>query len=250
MECNFCNQLFPKLVKSHIIPRSFYKTLRDESKPYSIFLEAGSEKNHETYHQSGIHDSEIVCEACEKRFAPFDKHGYEVFKKTLEIRQLYQDDNGYPCAYFIENGDYTKLKLFVLSMLWRAHASSHKFFSHVNLGKHANILRSYIANGVAPKPDEYGVIFFHYKEQDYSEILIPPWRHRIAGVNVYRFYLPDLVILIKVDQRPMPMLFKRMLLQEQSPHYIGLLPGISGSEKRYVDEMKRQFRKNMSSKQM
>lgn len=250
MKCQFCNQSFPKLVKSHIIPRSFYKTLRDESKPYSIYLEAGKEKNHEKYYQSGIHDAEIVCEACEKLFNPFDTHGYQVLKKTLKTKKIYHDGDGYPCAYFIENADYTKLKLFVLSMLWRAHVSSHKFFSHVNLGKHANILRSYIADGVATKPNEYGVIFFHYTEQDYSEILIPPWKHKIEGVNVYRFYLPNLVILIKVDQRPIPMPFRRMLLQEQPPHYIGLLPGISGSEKRYIDEMKKQLRGNLDSKQV
>lgn len=76
MKCQFCDQSFLKLVKSHIILRSFYKTLRDESKRYSTYLEAGKENNYEKYYQSGIHDAEIVCEACEQLFNPFDTHGY------------------------------------------------------------------------------------------------------------------------------------------------------------------------------
>jgi len=248
MNCQFCNQLFPKLVKSHIIPRSFYKKLRDDSQPYTIYLETGRERNNEKYCQSGIYDADIVCEVCEKVFNPYDTHGYRVLKKTLETKRIFHDKDGYPCAYFIENSEYTKLKLFALSMLWRAHVSSHMFFSHVNLGKHANALRSYIADGVAPKPNEYGVVFLHYTEQDYSEAIIPPWRHKINGVNVYRFYLPDIVILINVDQRPMPVPYNKMLLQEQSPHYLVFLPGFSSPEKRYINEMKKQLKSNLSNK--
>lgn len=245
LKCQFYEKSFPKLVKSHIIPRSFYKALRDESKPYSIYLEVGMKHNNEKYYQAGIHDSEIACETCEQLFNAFDTHGYQVLTKALAGKKIYHDHNGHPCAYFIENADYTKLKLFVLSMLWRAHASSHKFFSHVDLGPYATTLRSYIYSSTAPSSEEYGVVFFHRVSQQYPGILIPPWRDRIQGVNVYRFYLPDIIIIIKVDKRPMPKPFNMMMLKEASPHYIGLLPDINSSEKRYIEEMKKQLRENM-----
>jgi hypothetical protein len=129
-------------------------------------------------------------------------------------------------------------------MLWRAHITSHQLFSQVNLGKHANTLRSHIANGVAPKYNEYSIVFFHYIDQDYSKIIIPPWKDKLDRVNVYRFYLPELVILIKVDQRPMPVHFEKMLLREQPPHHIILLPNVNSSEQRYIDNVRKQLRKN------
>jgi len=129
-------------------------------------------------------------------------------------------------------------------MLWRAHASNHKFFSNVALGSHATILRSYISSGTAPPSEEYGVTFFHRVSQQYPGVLIPPWRDRIQGVNLYRFYLPEIVVLITVDKQPMPKPFDVMLLGE-SLHYIGLLPGVDSSEQRYIEEMRKQLRKNM-----
>lgn len=243
--CKFCEKPFLKLVKSHVIPRSFYKALRDESKPYSIFLEVGTEQNNEKYYQAGIYDSEIVCETCERLFSPFDKHGYEVLMKALAEKRIYYDLNGYPCAYFMENVDYTKLKLFVLSMLWRAHASYHKFFSHVALGSHATILRSYISSGTAPPPEKYGVNFFHRVSQQYPGVLIPPWRDRIQGVNIYRFYLPEIVILVSVDKQSMPTPFDEMILKEASSQYIVFLSDINSSEQRYIKEVRKQLRENM-----
>jgi hypothetical protein len=107
---------------------------------------------------------------------------------------------------------------------------------------------SIIADGVAPKPNEYGVLFFHYTKQDYSGILLPPWSHKIEGVNVYRFYLPELVIIVQVDQRSIPIATSKILLQEQPSNYIGFLSNISGSERRYTDEMKKQLRSNLEGK--
>lgn len=245
LKCQFCEKLFSKLVKSHVILRSFYKALRDESKPYSIYLEVGTEQNNKKYYQAGIHDSEIACETCERLFNSFDTHAYQVLTKALAEKKIYHDYNGHSCAYFIESVDYTKLKLFVLSMLWRAHASSHKFFSLIDLGPHATTLCSYISSGIAPSSKEYEVVFFYRVSQQYPGTLIPPWRDRIQGVNIYRFYLPDIVILIKVDKRPMPEPFNVMILKEASPHYIGLLSDINSSEQRYIKEMSKQLRENM-----
>jgi hypothetical protein len=205
----------------------------------------GAGQNNEKYYQVGIHDSEIACETCERLFNPFDTHGYQVLTKALAEKKIYHDLDGHPCAYFIENADYTKLKLFALSLLWRAHASSHEFFSHVALGPHAMTLRSYISSGIAPPSDKYGVVFLHRVSQQYPGALIPPWRDRIQGVNIYRFYLPDIVILIKVDKQPMPKPFDVMMLTEVAPYHIGLLPDTNSSEQRYIKGMRKQLQENM-----
>lgn len=241
--CKFCGEC-KSLIKSHIIPRSFYKELRgDFSKPYSIYLEISEKEKIEKYYQAGIYDAEIVCEECEKLFCPFDQHGQEVLKNALDRKDIQHDETGFPVAYKIDNADYTKLKLFALSMLWRANASSHRFFSHVDLGNHEAVLRSYIFKGIAPPAERYSVAFTQYSDEDFSEILIPPWRHRLDSINIYRFYLPSLTLLISVDKRPTSLNFQRIAINERGLNYIYLLPGSGSSETRYMKEAKKQFGK-------
>jgi hypothetical protein len=237
LQCKYCGHSCSKLAKAHIIPRSFYKVVRGSDK-YSVELKVKENYEKQEYWQSGIHDSNIVCESCEKLFNPFDTHGYAVLSATLSQKKVCYGSDRQPYAYLIENADYHKLKLFFLSMLWRAHASSLIFFSHVNLGSHESIFRSYISTGKAPLSDEYEIVLFHLINQPHPPGIIPPWKHKADGVNVYRFYLPGLIALIKVDKRPLPKLFKSIVLRESPPHRLIFLPYLDSSEMRYVEKMK------------
>jgi hypothetical protein len=237
LQCKYCEHSFPKLAKAHIIPRSFYKVVRGSDK-YSVELKVKERYEEQKYWQSGIHDSKIVCESCEKLFNPFDTHGYEILSAALSQKKVCHGSDRQPYAYLVENADYHKLKLFFLSMLWRAHSSSLNFFSHVNLGSHEPIFRSCISTGKAPPSDEYEVVLFHLINQPHPLGIIPPWKHKADGINVYRFYLPELIALIKVDKRPLPKLFKPIVLRELPPHRLIFLPYLDSSEMKYIEKMK------------
>jgi hypothetical protein len=147
----------------------------------------------------------------------------------------------------LENVDYHKLKLFFLSMLWRAHASSLAFFSHVDLGVHETKLRSYISSGEAPPSNEYELILFYLFNQPQPPVIIPPWRHKLDGVNVYRFYLPNLMAIIKVDKRPLASSLKPAVFRETPPHFLLPLPYAHSSEMRYIDRVTSLLRLNSKS---
>jgi hypothetical protein len=86
----------------------------------------------------GIYD-QIVCPPCEVKFGTWDTYAIELYRsipnitavlsnvKTPEgkIRKNYSNPQLF---------DYHKLKLFVLSLLWRSHASTNRAFSAVRLG--------------------------------------------------------------------------------------------------------------------
>jgi hypothetical protein len=127
-------------------------------------------------------------------------------------------------------------------MLWRASASSLHFFSHINLGPHAPILRSYISLGIAPEPDQYDIVIF-YQESQFPNIL-PPWMHKSSGVNICSFYLPNIMVLIKVDKRPMPRLFNQITLQRKSTYDLIFLPYTDSPEEKYIEKIKSIYRKN------
>jgi hypothetical protein len=239
LKCKYCGEIFPKLAKAHIIPRSFYKVVRGDDK-YSIELTIGESYENKKNWQSGIHDSKIICEECEKLFCEFDTHGYKVLSEALSQKKIWHDSNGHTCAYLVEKVDYHKLKLFFLSMLWRAHASTHIFWEHVKLGCHESIIRSCISKKIGLSHDDYEVIMFHPLNQSYSNLIIPPWPQEFYGVNFYRFYLPGVIALIKVDERPLPDILKPIILNESTPHRLFFYNDndSAGSETRYLEKMK------------
>jgi hypothetical protein len=135
---------------------------------------------------------------------------------------------------------YHKLKLFFLSMLWRAHASTQNFWEHVSLGCHESIIRTHISEKIAPPHDKYQVLMFHRLNQPYPNVIIPPWSQKFDGVNFYRFYLPGVIALIKVDKRPLPCIFKPIISNESTPHRLFSLnyKGFESSEMRYIEKIK------------
>jgi len=77
------------------------------------------------FHQAGISDKAMLCEACEARFSDYDRHGVEVIREVpipqLSMRNLVP---GGESAFVGMKADYALFKLFALAMLWRASVSS------------------------------------------------------------------------------------------------------------------------------
>ena len=139
--CKFCGKE-KKLIKAHIIPRNFYLA-RKNDKYWCINSKTGEY----TYQQQGGYDSNILCGDCDNNIlGEFDKEGYRVlfgdFNKYQYVQihpkyKIYQLDNS--------NFDYTKLRKFFISILWRASISQLEEWSNINLGgyerKALNILK-------------------------------------------------------------------------------------------------------------
>jgi len=234
MICAYCKGDFPKLIKAHIIPRSFFKIIRGSSK-YSVVVNASEKGVKKEYKQAGIFDDEILCQKCEQLFGPYDNYGYKAFTEVLAKRQIYVDDQGNPCALLFQNLDYGLLKLFVLSMLWRASVSRHTFFSKVRLGPYEEVIRQMIHNRELGNPDEFSFICLHSIAQKYPHLIIPPWLTKMSTVSYYRFYLPDITVLIKVDKRPFPSEFQTLAIRPSPPHYLAFMPHQDSSEERYIE---------------
>ena len=141
MICKFCRQE-KKLIKAHIIPRNFYLARKNDK-----YICINSKTGEYTYQQQGGYDSNILCGDCDNNIlGEFDKEGYRVlfgdFNKYRYVQiypkyKIYQLDNS--------NFDYTKLRKFFISILWRASISQLEEWSNINLGayerKALNILK-------------------------------------------------------------------------------------------------------------
>jgi hypothetical protein len=181
-------------VDAHAIPRSFFKVTRGKGK-HSILVGVDEKKLDRKFKQAGVSDKTILCEQCERVFAPFDMHGYEAVVDMLNSKQIYRDELGNPCAYVAKKANYRLFKLFVLSVLWRASVSSIEFYECINLGTHheAQIQKMLVNNDPGSEQD-YPFVCFYQTGQHYPSTVLPSFQQRINGVNFCRLYLPHSLI--------------------------------------------------------
>jgi hypothetical protein len=88
--------------------------------------------------------------------------------------------------------DYAKLKLFFLSILWRAHISEHKFFKDVNLDKRNEIeIKQMLLENDSKSEKEYkiGMIAFQNSVNQLIPLLLNPTVKTIGTGKVGIFFI-------------------------------------------------------------
>lgn len=212
MMCKLCRQK-KQLVEAHIIPKSLYKPLQDRSGTPRI----GSNKSGFYPKRSpiGIYDKHLVCDDCEKLFSPWDHYAHELLLGKL-VDTNYITSGGERLAYQFKEVDYGKLKLFFISLLWRAAVSKQEFFARIEVGPFEQKLRQMILNNDPGDPETFAVCLAKF-DDPLGTIMLDPDRQRWFGVNYCRFYLAGYVAHIKVDKRPPPEFMEDFILVPNRP---------------------------------
>ncbi len=157
--------------------------------------------------RSGIYDPNIVCEDCERRFSPWDTYGVEFLLRTDWSKiKCVNGKRGSGHILDVGDFDYAKMKLFVLSVLWRMHETSQPFFESVDLGPFADEVRQMLLAADPGGADAFAVVLSRFTGPalgiDPKQVWLNPQLSRWDGVNSLRFWLSDFSVLVKVDQRP------------------------------------------------
>ena len=167
--CKFCGKE-KKLIKAHIIPKNFYLARKNDK-----YLCINSKTGEYTYQQQGGYDSNILCKDCDNHIlGEFDKEGYRVlfgdFNKYKYIQtypqgKIYQLDSN--------NFDYTKLRNFFISILWRASISQLEEWTNINLGGYERKAFD-ILIGEREYPELFKILIYKnsYTEDINEEVLI------------------------------------------------------------------------------
>ena len=121
-----------------------------------------------------------------------------------------------------EKIDYKPLKLFQMSLLWRAGISSLREFSAVNLGPHEENLRCMIYQENPGKPNKYGCVLFSVSDQgELFDIVSSPERLKAEGHTCYRYMLGGFVWLHFVSSHRPPRDYAEFFLQDNGRFKIG-----------------------------
>lgn len=167
-------------------------------------------------YQSGIFDSSILCSDCDGILGVWD--GY--VQRLLINHSSKVENLPYAAKQNTNNRidifNYNYLKLFFMSVLWRAGITKHHVFSKVDLGPWEEKLRKMISRKEPGSEKEFSVILCQYMGE-FSEIMIDPIKLKYKGVNYYRFRIPNYVFLIKVDQRNFDSRLTQYILSPNKP---------------------------------
>lgn len=212
MKCHLCCRE-KKLIKAHIIPEKFFTPLRSEKK--SPILCSNTAGKYPKRSPIGIYDSAILCSKCDNYIGIWDNYAQQLLlKKFDESLAVYQGTD--KLFYKINSFDYEKLKLFFISVLWRAAISNHIFFKRIKLGPYQDEIKEMILNGDPGTPEKYPVVIAKFREPNMTAFL-DPHNDKFDGINFYRFYMTGFVIYIKVDKRETPQFLKDFYIRENQP---------------------------------
>lgn len=170
----------------------------------------------------GLYDSEILCLECEKRFGPWDEHAVDVLKEATTYPVVTDGDilfhRGHPMILEIREFDYHKLKMFFVSLLWRAMVSKLPYFANTVAGKSEARLRRIILDDERTVSQEFAVIVSKFS-QDMKYVHLNPMRIDIEGVRYQEFTFYNYIFYIKLSGN-VSMGVEHLILSEEHPLYL------------------------------
>lgn len=159
MRCKLCLEEV-ELQESHIVPKCFYKKIRDRKGRLLLIDSEGSKPE---LSQDGIKE-ELLCKQCEGKLGNWEnclkKDLVDFGEKTSNYLSF---DDTEKNILKIEKIRYERFKLGTLSILWRMSISSNKNFSNYNLGSHQEKLRKILKNEELVDEKKYPIMIWRYE---------------------------------------------------------------------------------------
>jgi len=145
--CALCKQK-KELRDSHIIPEFLYKFLYDLNHKYTRL--STKRKPKRSFEQKGIREK-LLCDNCERQFSKYESYAKGVLSKIETVQKQTSDSKRFEVKV-----DYTKFKLFELSIVWRVGVSSVPDFKDIVLGSHKRRLRKMLREEIPGSTEQYG----------------------------------------------------------------------------------------------
>lgn len=179
MTCKLCNTEKALIKKSHILPEFLFKKLFDPHHKLRKFdvIQMAKGNPRISKPSSGSYEGELLCNDCDNRIlGQYETYisqvlgGHLTGNEKLNCKSIV---NVHALRFVeIENLNYQKTKLFLLSILYRAHISTNPEFKNVDLGIHAEKIRDIIFNNKHTEDLEYQISIVKFPDDsEYSSFI-------------------------------------------------------------------------------
>lgn len=193
MICKLCNK-DKELVRSHIIPKSFFASLKDDTNETILVYD-----KHNSYPKripKGFYDESLLCHECECKFKEFDQYAKELL---LDSEILFSKDTRFLTPLWaLPKYNYFKLKLFFISLLWRASASQHIYCNKVKLGHLECRVKNMFEILEPGSPEEFPIFLIKYNPNN-PKIMIEPYAVILDDIKYFVFNLKNYFAYINVS---------------------------------------------------
>jgi len=195
--CKLCRQDVPKLVKSHIIPKSMYgfRHLNGDKGPTKLVPISNDLRGMRPKRiPSGLYER-ILCHKCEEITSKFDSYAYDVLYRRTKIPIK---NKIYPVGYIIRGVNVYNMLLFFASLLLRMSFSHSAAFGNVNLGIYEDRYRRSLLDG---NIDYLGGMdgFISFYDNNLSATFMNPYKSRIFNIMHYSISIFNYAFDIKVS---------------------------------------------------
>jgi hypothetical protein len=174
--CRLCLVTKP-LLRSHILPEFVFRPTYDEK--HRAFYVAPDETLKGPV-QNGFRER-LLCSDCEQRLSEYERYVADVWFSQILPAQIPAD------GLTIEGLDYSRFKLFHLSLIWRASVSRLSEFEGMHLGPHEEVIRTMLLTAVPGPADCYRILGSFIVRPSTSEVVrtmvLTPSNKRIRGAN-------------------------------------------------------------------
>jgi hypothetical protein len=219
VKCNLC---FKKngSVKSHVIPKFMFKSIFDEKHKISRIDFTADHRS--TTSDTG-YDTKILCKECDTGLLNnYEIYACNTFFKAIEgkrakkiILTSKEKREGFE-RINVSGLDYNKLKLFFLSILWRAHVTTNSFFKSVNIAAYGDQIRLMLQKGIACDDLTFKIVLVKINKNSARPFnaLIPPRKIKENNNSFYVFYINSYMIFFNISLYNQAPIFKNAYLKE------------------------------------
>jgi hypothetical protein len=226
-QCRLCGKRANLLKKSHIIPNFMFKKIRDDN-GRMILVNFNDPNGKSFIEQTGYYEKSILCTECDnERLSKLEKYADLLLfggsgKTVPDFIQAIGPDG--VKSFIISNVDYRKLKMFLLSILWRSHISKNKFFQHINLGEEAEKIRKVLLSELDLKEDEFKIALVAVRSsKGLIRFVSSPYTIQVGEGKVAIFFINGFFYFIDLIPSSDFVLFKKHYLTESGKYEVMLL---------------------------
>ncbi len=161
--------------------------------------------------QKGVREY-LLCEKCEQRFSTYERYISQKFYYK-EARDIQQNDK----FFVAENVNYSLMKLFQISILWRSSISNLEIFGDVKLGPHENKLREMLLSENPGNDYEYSCLQFAVimdNKKLADGLIMPPALFRVDSFRLCRFMFGGLIWVYVISSHNNQYRWKEFFLSE------------------------------------
>lgn len=139
-----------------------------------------------------------MCSDCDNHvFGVYDNYATKIFLKTNYTNYIIEQNKDYILYYFKKDEfDYNKLRIFIISVLWRASVSNTPEFKDFSLGYYENIAKDIIKNKTEYE-DLFKIQIFRLPNGRIGSDVFKIFK--INNTDSYKLYMANYVISITIN---------------------------------------------------